>query len=79
METPKFDPNESDAFASFESEERTGARDGRIAYGTAAVGPDQFPYMARLIKMTSATRYSHNCGGTVISPTFILTAGKLFL
>ena len=50
-----------------------------LPMGPPAVGPDQFPYMARLIKMTSATRYSHNCGGTVISPTFILTAGKLFL
>ena len=47
---------------------------GRVAYGKyASVG--QFPWMGRLI-IKQGGSWSHYCGGTLIAPTYVLTAGK---
>ena len=75
VETPEFRPSEDHVYESFKSEEGAVAGDGRIAFGTPASGPDQFPFMARLAKETSPNSYTTNCGGSVIAPTFILSAG----
>ena len=50
--------------------------EGRIAYGTVAA-PGQFPFMARLAVI--AEQSYTMCGGTVISPYHILTAGELYI
>jgi len=46
---------------------------GRIAYGQLATSGSQYPFMARLAWVSSTSAFTA-CGGTVLSPYYILTA-----
>jgi len=56
-----------------ESIAQTRQPSGRIAYGQLATSASQFPFMARLAWDSDVGRYTA-CGGTVLSPYYILTA-----
>ena len=74
LETGEIDPSWNDTITVRGSGQSTKG-EGRIAYGTvASIG--QFPFMARLAVIGPKT-YSM-CGGTVISPYHVLTAGEFY-
>lgn len=55
----------------------TADRRERIAYGTEAL-VNQFPFMVRLVVIQPTTfTYTDYCAGTVIAPTYVLTAGEV--